>query len=180
MSIASAKIAELRGMIAPKRKEVLPFTKFSPGIPRGAISEISGPHGCGKTELVLKLIAENLRLHVAWIEDKFTAYPRAFPQYGVHLNRVLFAEAEDQAIWTAHQMLRSGIFGIVVLSTGQLEGSERVRSTQERQLELRRLQLAAEQSNSSLILLSETPTIEGAWPINLQLTINRNEVRRIK
>ena len=169
MSLALSKLNDLRALIAPRKRESFTFTGFQNGIPRGAVTEISGAHGCGKTKLVLQLIAENTRVHVAWVEDQFTAYPCAFPQLGVQLGRVLFAEAEDQALWTANQMLRSGIFGIVVINTRKLE-----------QIELRRLQLAAEQAHAAVIILSEDPTIEGAWPITLQLQVNRGTPRRLK
>ncbi|MBI3557019.1 MAG: hypothetical protein HY074_12205 [Deltaproteobacteria bacterium] len=164
-----AKLAELRTLITPRKRESFVFSEFQNGIPRGAVTELSGAHGSGKTRMALKLIAENPSVHVAWVEDQFTAYPCAFPQQGVQLGRVLFAEAEDQALWTANQMLRSGIFGIVVINTRPLE-----------QIELRRLQLAAEQANTAVLLLSEDPTIEGAWPIALQLQINRGSPRRLK
>ncbi|MBI3544249.1 MAG: hypothetical protein HY075_13345 [Deltaproteobacteria bacterium] len=167
---AKTNLAELRSLIAPRKKNVLPCSAHASGFPRGAVSELSGPHGGGKTQLALKLIAENPRLHVAWVESELSIYPCALPQQGVALGRVLFAEAGEQALWSAHQMLRSGIFGILVLSPQRpLE-----------QIDLRRLQLAAEQSNTSVVLLSEEPTLTGAWPIALQLEVNRSSIRRIK
>lgn len=163
---------ELRSRLAPRRKDSLAFSEMESGIPRGAITELSGAHGCGKTDFVLRLIAENPKVHIAWVEDELSIYPCAFEQRGVQLGRVLFAEAQDQALWTALQMLRSGIFGIVVVSVSPQQQLE--------QLELRRLQLAAEQVNASVILLSEAPTMHGAWPISLQLEVRKRNLRRIK
>ena len=139
------------------------FSLLQPtGIPRGALTEISGAHGAGKTEVVLQFLAEHTEVRTAWIEDKMTAYPVAFPQNGVALNRVLFAQAGRDPLWTAHQILRSGIFPIVVLMAGAIN-----------ELELRRLQLSAEKSDSSVITLTEKPTLTRTWPIRLQLAVSR-------
>lgn len=166
---AIANLRELQSLVSPRRREIYAFSDYAKGIPRGAITEISGAHGSGKTELALRFIAENPKAHVAWVEDQFTAYPCAFAQHGVELGRVLFAEAGDQALWTTLQMLRSGIFGIIVLSL----------SKQLEQIELRRLQLASEQAHTSLVLLTETPTLQGAWPIALQLEVNQRRLKSV-
>lgn len=150
-------------------REVLPFSILKEGIPRGAITEISGTPGSGKSEFLLRFLAEHASLKTAWIEDQFTAYPCAFPQMGVSLERVLFAEAGAESLWTAQQILRSQLFGAVVLSP---QTSLRIN-----EIQLRRLQLAAKQSNAALILLPEYPTIQGAWPISLQIQYFRRPDR---
>jgi hypothetical protein len=144
--------------------EVAPTTINS--IVRGALTELCGPAGGGKTELVLRFLAENPTLRVAWIEDPISIYPCAFPRHGVSLNRVLFVrDPGEHAIWCVQQILRSGIFPVVVLAApSRIEGGHGV--------PLRRLQLAAEQANASVILLSERPT-EGAWAIANQIEVRR-------
>ena len=81
-------------------------------IPRGAITEISGPAGSGKTEWTLRFISQHFGQHsqncerigmdetgrmesrvapgqsrvvqrVGWIEDTFTANPRGFAEHGL-------------------------------------------------------------------------------------------------
>lgn len=184
---SSSGLAELRALVGvlktPPIKEVFPFSRLGAdlGIPRGAVTEVSGPSGGGKTETVLSFLAENASIRVAWIEDELTAYPCAFPQAGVALERVLFVdlarpnrfsadlarpnrfskEAGLDALWTTHQILRSQLFGIVVLNSKQIY-----------ERDLRRLQLSSEQAQASLILLSDSPKIRGAWPIAFQLEVN--------
>ena len=53
---------------------------------------------------------------VAWIEEDFSLYPCALPQHGVEMERVLFVESGGESLWSAHQILRSGLFEVVVLN----------------------------------------------------------------
>lgn len=136
-------------------------------LPQGAITEILGAPGSGKTEAVLRFLAAHPELRVAWIEEDFTIYPCAFPQRGVDLARVFFVDCSvESALWATHQVLSSQLFGIVVLSA-------RIRDL----VVLRRLQLAAEKNQARVILLSEVSAMAsagGAWPIRLQLQASRS------
>jgi len=126
----------------------------------GTLTELSGAAGSGKTELLLKFLARHPELRIAWIESPFTLYPCAVIQTGVTLDRILFAEARDttEALWIAHQALRSQLFGVLVLAT-QIET----------EIELRRLQLDAEKAQTLVFLLTLNAKQEGTWPITVQL-----------
>jgi hypothetical protein len=149
-----------------KKKADQPGLRFSyleDGIPRGAITEVSGRSGGGKTELVLRFLAENPEARVAWVEEELTIYPCAFPQNRVELERVLFVDAPfGKKLWTAHQILRSGACPIVVIDAQGLSEAD-----------LRRLQLAAERADAAVILLTQEPSARGAWPIAAQLAVQR-------
>jgi len=156
-------------------------------IPRGAITEISGPPGSGKTDWTLRWIAQvlsstssgqhsnqNERIGmagsgwVAWIEDSFSANPRGFAEQGVDLGRFLFIEGGKDSLWASHQVLRSGIFKIVVLWV-----RDAVLSIAEPSVELRKLQLSAEQAGVPLLLLSPLPRPSGVnWPVALQIAMD--------
>jgi hypothetical protein len=146
------------------------FNSCSP--PPGALTEISGSSGSGKTELVLKFLSENPELRVAWIEERFSVYPCAFPLNRVDLSRVFFVDPSragsvdsKTVLWAAHQVLQSQVFAVVVLS---VELAER-----DSMIVLRRLQLAAEKNRGTVILLSEESTRGASWPISLQLQVSR-------
>jgi hypothetical protein len=139
-------------------RESLPFSMLPGGIPKGAITEISGP---GKTEAVLRFLGEHEGLKVAWVEDQFSVFPLGFIQNRIALKRVLFMEAGAQIHWVALQALKAQIFPVVVVYTDQSD----VKS-------LRRLQLAAEKSQATTILLS--PTAGSYWPVSLQLQVQRS------
>ena len=109
-------------------------------------------------------LSENPKLKIAWIEDELTIYPCAFLQRSVDLDRVLFTEANNDAIWATLQALRSGLFQVVIMSAPWKD--EKI---------IRRLQLTTEKSGSSLIILSDQ--LRKSWPISLQLQITPSGVR---
>lgn len=175
-------------------------------IPRGAITEISGPPGSGKTQWTLRLISQVFQLQdsldtdrhsptterigtvgvsespdraalragqkvgqrVGWIEDTFTANPRGFAEQGVDLRQFLFIEGGKDSLWAAHQLLRSRLFDFVVLWV-----RESILSVEEPSVELRKLQLSAEQAGTPVLLLSSHPRPTGVnWPVALQIAMN--------
>lgn len=182
-------------------KTYWPFSLVEGGLPQGGIIEISGAAGGGKLEALLRFLAENPALQVAWVEEGATTYPCAFPQAGVDLERVLFVNAEpahpEQQSFLmdcAHQILRSQIFGVLVLlprdpmsaqllypphhtpSRGSssfkaaLSGPE---SRAQSEVELRRLQIAAEKSGTTVFIIRETPLVANTWPLTAQLGVER-------
>lgn len=167
MSIRSLPDAlkEIPGILeAAPVAETFPFHGLGDaGLPRGAVIGVSGEAGGGKTECLLRFLAENAGLRVAWVEESFTIFPSAFPQNGVSLERVLFIEG---GLWAVHQLLRSQIFQVVVFSTAGVA----------EEIALRRLQLAAGRARASVILMSPEPiAVRGAtpWPIAVQFHVRR-------
>ncbi len=160
-----ARLREKTGMIPASQLEAshLHCSALPAGISKAAITELSGTAGSGKSEVALRFLAENPGIRAAWIESDLTAYPRAFPLHGVDLDRILFCAAGNELIWSAQQILRSGIFPVVVIAP-QLALTP---------TDLRRIQLGAEQSQSSVLLISEKPTSAGAWTIRSQYQIIR-------
>ncbi len=173
-------------------------------VPRGAITEISGPPGSGKTEWTLRFISScfsnlcssakdsgqhsnqderigmvgsggvvqnrttRVATRVAWIEDAFTANPRGFAEHGADLSQFLFVEGGKDALWATHQVLRSQLFGAVVLWV-----RESVLSATKPSVELRKLQLSAEQAGAPLLLLCSQPRPTGVnWPVSLQMNMD--------
>ncbi len=139
-------------------REKYDFSLHPKGFPRGVLIELTG---LGKTEVLVQFLAENPKLRVAWIEESLTIYPYAMAQRGVSLARLLFIEAHQEVFWATFQVLRSHLFDCVVLSSK--------RNFDEKNL--RRMQLEAEKGNIGVFLLTES--IHKAWPIALQLKVNR-------
>ena len=122
---------------------------------RGTIAEFSG---VGKTELAVQLLSENPHLSAAWIEESFSLYPLAFLQRKVSLDKLLFVEGDNQCFWSALQILRSGLFQLVIITSSSYNEKT-----------LRTLQLTAEKAQASVILLSTAPS--SFWPISLKIQI---------
>ena len=68
-------------------------------------------------------------------------------------------------LWSVYQTLRSGLFGIAVISFKKSSLSE---------VDMRRLQLLAEQTGSSILLLSELPILEGCWALSFLFDVKRD------
>lgn len=154
----SLKFAELKELLQRRgNKETLSCANLPSGIPKGAITEVTGS---GKTEFVQNFLAEHPSLTVAWIEKSFSIFPYSFVQRGVRLSRLLFVDAQKDVEWTALQILRAQAFGAVVIYGGDMDLQG-----------LRRLQLAAEKSDVCAIWL--TPEPQSHWATSLQVTVRR-------
>jgi hypothetical protein len=164
-----AQLRELLGQTSPDAapQASFPFSLLPrSGFPRGALSEIHGAPGSGKSELILRFLAENPTLRVAWVEDEFTVYPCAFTQAGISLERLLFSQAGNQVVWGTLQILASRLFSVVI-----------VKAKIESEIDLRRLQLAAERSQCAVILISDEPRRRFHWPFQVQLQTQRDADR---
>lgn len=86
------------------------------GIPRGRVTEISGPLAVGKTALLRQLVAQVLRTGawVAWIDAARTLAPAPWTAVGARFVVVRPPDAKRSA-WTADLLLRSGVFALVVI-----------------------------------------------------------------
>jgi hypothetical protein len=184
-AIALESLRELIGTAAGYRhRNCLSFSMLEQGIPRGALTEISGP---GKTEFLVRFLSEHPGLKVAWVESELSVYPYAVYQRNGHLQRILFAEAGSNSLWALMQILRSQVFGIIVLSSttttlpsqgaGGGIGQESCQVHFEERT-LRAMQLAAEKSQAAVIFLRDEPG--DSWPVSLQIRVERTRVEILK
>jgi hypothetical protein len=140
----------------------LSFSRLPQGLPRGALVEITGP---GKTENVVRLLADNPSLKAAWLEERFSLLPSAFPQREANLEKIFFVEGGKESAWAARVILRAQLFPLLVYHAPYAD-----------ERELRRFQLLAERSATTMILLGEKPLLERAWPIRLSLVCHQQEI----
>lgn len=154
----SAVLQELRARLgvfeSHFQKESVPFSRLPGGLPRGILAEITGR---GKTESVAQLLAENPALRCAWIESRFSLLPSALLQRQVALEKLFFVDAGEDAAWAAATVLRAQLFPLVVYHAPYRDLRE-----------LRRFQLLAGKSHSTMVLLADQPATN-AWPIRLSL-----------
>ncbi len=189
MALANASLATLRELIGAasgyRSRSSLSFSLLDEGIPKGALTEISGP---GKTEFLVRFLSEHPSLKVAWVEDQISVYPYAIFQRKAHLQRILFAEAGSNSLWALMQILRSQVFGVIVFSSttttllsksgdGGGIGQESRRAIFEERA-LRAMQLSAEKSQAAVVFLREEPG--DSWPISLQIRVERGNVEVLR
>ncbi len=86
------------------------------GIPRGRVTEISGPMAVGKTALMRQLVERVLATGawVAWIDAKRTLAPAPWSAVGARFV-VIRPPDHGRCAWTADLLLRSGVFALVVI-----------------------------------------------------------------
>jgi len=163
MSLALENLkSQLKALGGFYEREFLHNSNEEISIPKGAITQVVGP---GKTEALVKFLAQSAPLKIAWIEDSLSIYPNAILQRQLNLNRILFTEAGKDYVWASLQILASSLFDVVILS---LDSTTQIKDLRT----LRRLQLAAEKSKCSFILLVDQAI--KAWPISLHLESLQN------
>lgn len=149
------------------------------GWPRqGLIEILADESGIGELELIMPALA---RLYargdeagwLAWISPPHLPYAPAIAAWGIDVGRVLVVHAATSAEWAMEQALRSGSCG-AVLGWAACRGRQA----------LRRLQLAAEQSNCLAVLFRERCEASQPSPAVLRLALEGRpeglEVRLLK
>jgi protein ImuA len=96
------------------------------GLPRGALTEIAGGPGSGKTALCLAAMARAMREEglAAFVDGRGEIYPPAAEALGVDLARLLIVRPQGRpgdraqplaALWSAEALLASGAFEVVAM-----------------------------------------------------------------
>ncbi len=162
LKLSEQKLSELKLLIGhlenPVQREVYPSSTFSSGIPKGLIVELLGP---AKTEWLLHFLSENSRPRIFWIEKEQSILPTALQQRGVDLHRITFGLFTKDAALTLRRILQSQLYPIVIAPN--LFTEIRV---------LKNFQMMTEKSNAVLFLFGQS-TASTAWPIALQIEIER-------
>jgi hypothetical protein len=110
--------------------------------------------GCGRISWAVHFLRKRPESRVAWLCHRTSElFPMALAQEGVALSRVLFLEevAQESGIETLLSVLRSGLFESVVFERELLP-------LRQMDVQLRKLQLTAEENGSLLLILSDKPT----------------------
>jgi len=89
------------------------------GFPRGALSEVAGGPGSGKTALCLAAMARAMRGEglAAFVDGRGELYPPAAAALGVDLSRLLVVRPGEAiaGLWSAEALLASGAFEAVAV-----------------------------------------------------------------
>jgi hypothetical protein len=119
------------------------------GLPKGAITVLTGPAGTGRMTIAASALAVETRAKkpVAWVDARGTLYPPALAQAGVDLSRMLMVRGvRERALFAIEQILETGAFGLVVAS-----GLEASLSSSG----MRRVQTASEKTGASTLFVLE-------------------------
>lgn len=91
------------------------------GIPKGRITEIYGPEGCGKTTLALSVIAQAQKNGgiAVFIDAEHALNKRYAAQVGVNMSDIIICQPDygEQGFQIADELIRSGGIDIVVIDS---------------------------------------------------------------
>lgn len=101
---------------------IAPLDRALPGgLPRGKVSVLVGPPGCGRTGVARRIVETALagQLDVAVVDATRTLAAFDWAHLGEHDGfRVVRPPKPSQGAWCADLLLRSGAFGLVILDGG--------------------------------------------------------------
>jgi len=131
------------------------------GIPRGRITEVVGAMGVGKTALLRQVVARVLQTGgwVAWIDARRTLAAAPWAGMGDRLV-VIRPHDHKRSAWCADLLLRSGVFGLVVLDGAP--ALSRVHG-------VRLAQLARERDAACVVLQQDTRPSRVSGAVRLRL-----------
>jgi len=138
---------------------------LSGGLPRGRLTEITGPLGSGTTSLVRHIVTRSNQ-RVAYIDATRTLVPRDWAH--VSTLWVIRPPTPQRGAWSADVLLRSGAFGLVVL-----DGAPPLT----RAVTMRLSQLSRE-SDAVLLVLGEDQALQTGTVVRLRVSAWRVTVEK--
>jgi hypothetical protein len=140
------------------------------GLPRGSLTEISGPNSSGRTSLLLSVLAEITgREEVTAVVDAGNAFdPSSAQTAGVDLQRLLWVRSNHvaQALKAADFLVQAGGFGLVAVDLGDVPAETARRVPLAAWF---RLQRAVENTPTVLIVLEQQPYAKTCASLVLRL-----------
>jgi len=155
---------------------------LSGGIPRGTITEVSGPSSTGKTSFALCTLASITQLGnaCAWVDVSDALSPETAAASGVELRRLLWLRMSaerrmkladkpwfrlEQALKATDLVLQTGGFAVVVLDMSDVLPQH----TQRIPLGTwYRFRLAAEHARTALVFLTQSPCASSCATLSLR------------
>ncbi|HEY3927443.1 MAG TPA: ATPase domain-containing protein [Candidatus Koribacter sp.] len=158
-------------------------TLLGGGLPIGAVCEVFGPECSGRTSLALTFLAQVTRQGsaCAWIDVADALDPESAAACGVDLRRLLWVRCSengaakprkkiwsrlDQALRAADLVLQAGGFAAVVFDMGAVAPEQALRVPLASWF---RFRAAAERTQSTFLLLSQTSCAKSCSAVQLKL-----------
>ncbi len=140
------------------------------GIPRGRVTEIYGPEGCGKTTLAQHIVSQAQKMGgvAAFIDMEHALDPGYAQRCGVNVDELYISQPDtgEQALEIAEALIRSGAVDVVVVDSvaalvpraeieGEMGDSHPGLQARLMSQALRKLSGAIKQSNTAMIFTNQ-------------------------
>jgi hypothetical protein len=154
--------------------------RLTGGLPRGCLTEISGPIGSGRTSLLVSLLSAltNRKESCALVDGRDSFDPCGAESAGVALGRLLLVRCNniEQALRAADLLLHGGGFGLVALDLSDLPVSTVRRVPLNVWFRFRRM---VENTQTVFMLLEQEPCAKTCASLVLRLEMKMARWRSI-
>jgi hypothetical protein len=142
------------------------------GLPRGAISEISGPASSGRTSMMFSMLAHATTHEeiCALVDVNDVFAPAAAVEAGINFDRLLWIRCGgslENAFKATDLLLHAGGFGLVVLDMADVAGKDARRIISSWWYRFRR---TVENRPTSIVVMSEEPCTRSCAALTLGLS----------
>jgi replicative DNA helicase len=159
---------------------IAPLDALTGGLPRGAITEISGPPSSGRTSAMVSIIIEAIANdEVCALVDGNDAFdPKSAAAAGLELQRLLWVRCRklDQVLKSTDLLLQGGGFGRVVMDLTDLPLSQ-VQSVS--LASWFRFQRTIEKTPTALVVMTAHSVVQSAAALVLRMHMRNAEWSRI-
>ncbi len=144
------------------------------GWPAAAITELIPQQlGIGELSLLLPVLKNHSRKNqlCLWLDPPYQPYAPALSAEGIALDKLIIVRSKNtrEWLWTAEQSIRNG--ALLLAWIGQQPA---------RYAELRKLQLAAAESNNSAFLFSPIAALTAPSPAVLRLELDSTHIHQLQ
>ncbi len=157
------KINALRLILGEQKtavhKEFWQAPALPSGIPRGVIVELLG---CCRTEWLIQFLVMHPEFKIFWVEKEQRILPTALQQRGLDLTKITFGTFGSNLVQPIRRIIQSRNFEVILAPNLFTEIKV-----------FQAFQIFTEKSNVTLFLFGDK-VASTAWPISLQLDINKN------
>lgn len=172
---AQLKLVDLNRRVVERVSTGIPgLDRLTGGLPRGAVTEITGPASSGRTSIALSILAEGTTRGeaVALIDGHDAFTPRSAVRAGVDLKRLLWIRCNhlDAVLKAADLILKGGGFGVVALDIADLPLSS-LRSVPPKTW--LRFQRAIENTPTILLITGQEPAAQSSASVVLRVEMHQ-------
>ncbi len=175
---AQLKLVDLHRRVVESVSTGMPgLDRLTGGLPRGAVTEITGPASSGRTSIALSIFAEATARgeSIALIDGRDAFTPHSAVRAGVDLKRLLWIRCNrmdgmDAVLKAADLLLKGGGFGVVAVDITDLPASNLENVPPQTWF---RFQRTIENTPTILLIIGQKPVAQSSAALVLRVGIEQ-------